>query len=437
MAAANDQASAARWRLWRSGPHIPSLLLFVIVAIALLGTAIAILTTVEAERVERQQVERTSAAIASLNDIMRATMNGETAQRGYFITIDERYLEPYYYGRSRYRPALDRLKQLLGTQLSPEQRDLVAEIERVGDAKWAELDGTISQVRQGQIIAAHNRILSDEGQLAMLALRNAVGRLQAIEDRSLATSRSRSAAAEARLLPALAALFVVIVAALGLGLWQVTRTARAEAAAANAATIAEARDRADLLARELNHRVKNLFAVILAIVRMTGKGDMAAKPVIDRITNRLQALVTAHEVSQGAPDRPVVDLAELVATAIAPYRSDSERCELDGGRLILSARLAVPIGLVLHELVTNAVKYGAWAKPGGLLKVSWRESGGRVRLDWEELCEAGEWSGEQADAREGFGSMLIRSSAQQLGGTIDRSFGTRGVVVRIDFPAEA
>ena len=67
--------------------------------------------------------------------------------------------------------------------------------------------------------------------------------------------------------------------------------------------LAEARDRADLLARELNHRVKNLFAVILAIVQMSGKDAPEAKPVVDSIADRIHALLTAHEVTQGAADR--------------------------------------------------------------------------------------------------------------------------------------
>jgi two-component sensor histidine kinase len=212
----------------------------------------------------------------------------------------------------------------------------------------------------------------------------------------------------------------------------VTRAARAEAAAANAATVADARDRADLLARELNHRVKNLFSVILAIVRMTGKSDPAAKPVVERITQRIHALVTAHDVSQGATDNPVVDLAELVEAAIAPYRSDSERCDIAGAPLSLDTRLAVPLGLVLHELVTNTVKYGAWAQSGGLVRVSWQAQDNHARLEWEESAQGFVPPAENG-ARQGFGSVLMQSSAQQLGGAIERSFAADGIRVVIDF----
>jgi two-component sensor histidine kinase len=120
----------------------------------------------------------------------------------------------------------------------------------------------------------------------------------------------------------------------------------------------------------------------------------------------------------------------LVETALAPYRSKSERCRIEGADLPLAARMAVPLGLVLHELATNAVKYGAWSGPGGTVSVSWRRDGGRVRLVWREQGQ-GELAAPQ---REGFGTMLMASSARQMSGTIERTFHPDGIEVRIEFP---
>lgn len=413
-------------------PGIASMALFAIVAAALLGTVILLFSTVEAERDQRAQVNRTNAIIVAMGAIERAAVNGETGQRGYFITSDVRYLEPYEYGRRQYPEALSRLKQLLGAEATPRQRELVAEIERVSDAKWAEMQDTIEQVRQGEVVGAHTRILSDEGQAAMLRLRAAIGELDAIERGVLAEAEARTAAAEARIVPSLLALIGVVLVALALGLWQVVRGSRMEAAAANAEAIAQARDRADLLARELNHRVKNLFAVILAIVRMTGKDSPEAKPVVDRIADRIHALVRAHEVSQGAFDKASVSLRDLVSTAIAPYLSASEQCEMDGPEVALADRHAVPIGLVFHELVTNAVKYGAWSAPGGRVIVRWRRDGERVLLDWQELC-ANPPASVQEPGKAGFGSMLIQSAARQMNGTIERRHEQSGIAVHMDF----
>jgi two-component sensor histidine kinase len=424
-----------RLRWWQRAPRIPTLALFAVVALALIGTFSLIIATVEAERTQREQATRTSGILASLDEIIRATMSGETGQRGYFITSDTRYLEPYRDGRGRYVAGMRQLREKMGSGLPAEQAGLLAEIARLGDAKWAEMAGVVELVEQRRIPDAHARLLSDEGQLAMNGLRKAVAKLEDIERVRLDAAAQRAANAEARILPSLAALFVVIVCALALGLWQAIRKAEAEALAEGAAAIAEARDRADLLAKELNHRVKNLFAVILAIVKMSARGDTAAAPAVDRIAKRIHALVTAHEVTQGSGKDQTVDLAELIGKVIAPYRSSSERCELEGGTVNLPGRHAVPLGLVLHELATNAVKYGAWSAPGGLLRIRWEREDSRARLVWEEIGVT-EACAPAQPGREGFGSALIRSSERQLGGTIVRRFEPRGIVVEMDFTLE-
>lgn len=424
----------ARW--WRRAPRVPTLALFTVVAMALLGTFTLIFATVEAERVQREQATRTSAVLAALNGLVTAAINGETAQRGYFITNDRRYLTPYFRGRSDYERESEALRQRLGNEVNEQQLALLEEIDRLGDAKWAEMSATIKLVEQGRIVDAQTRILSDEGQIAMDGLRSAVRRLEVSERAHLDDATHRAAKAEGRIVPSLALLFVVIVCALVLGLWQAIRTAQAEAAAANADAIAEARDRADLLAKELNHRVKNIFAVVLAIVKMSARNDPEAAPAVDRIAKRIHALVTAHDVTQGSPGETQVDIADLVGKALAPYRSSSEKCEVTGGPLVISGRHAVPLGLVLHELVTNAVKYGAWARPGGLLKVDWRQEAGRVRMRWTEQRQDFVPPQGGKPGREGFGSMLIRSSERQLGGTIVRRFEAEGIVVELDFPIE-
>ncbi len=422
-----------RSKRWREGPGIASLVLLAMVAITLLAAVALIFGTIQTERKQRAQVVRTTEVLRALGDIGRAAINGETGQRGYFITGDERYLEPYRLGESQAGPALARLEVLLASGSTDRQRELLAEVQRLSGKKWAELTGTVAQVQRGERLDAEVRILSDEGQLAMTRLRGTIAELETIERALLDGASRRTEAAEARILPLLALLLAATLAALALGLYQVVRTARAEAAAAQAQSLSEARDRADLLARELNHRVKNLFAVILAIVQMSAKGSPEAKPVVAKISARIHALVTAHEVTQGSLDRPVVDLRELIETAIAPYRSESETCEVEGEEVTLPAELAVPLGLVLHELVTNAVKYGAWRGDGGAVSVRWKRDGDQLRLAWREdgaaLTQPSPTSG-----REGFGSVLIKTSAQQLGGTIQRDFHAAGIEVTLSFP---
>ena len=433
MASETEPQQSARRRLpWRrTAPGTASLALFALVAASLLAATFLIFSTVRAERAERVQVAQTREVLDALREIVAATLNAETGQRGYIITLDRRYLASFQLGAASYPAAMRRLHALLDPAADTRQRALVNRVEQLADAKFAEMAETVSLIDDGRIIDAKERLLSDEGQNLMVELRATAGELEAIEASQLNRAAADTLRLEGRMAPLLAGLLVLILGALVLGLWQVVRGARAEALAATAQDLGEARDRADLLARELNHRVKNLFAVVLAIVKMSGKGDPAAKPTIDKIAQRLHALLRSHEVTQGDGTRAEIDLRELVDTALAPYRLDEARARIEGGRVMLRSHLAVPLGLVLHELVTNAVKYGALADGTGKLTVDWRSEGGRVRLTWREDGAAPV----AQPAAEGFGTKLIASSARQIGGTIERSFHANGVEVTMDFAA--
>lgn len=430
-----DQPTGTSLRLraarWRKGPHLGTLLLLALVATALLGGVVLMWQTISAERAQRAQASRTNAVLLALRDVSRTATNGETGQRGYFITLDQRYLTPYLVAREQYKPVLARLRMLMGEQISPRQRELLDEIDRTSDAKFAEMNDTVEEMRSGSLLEARRRILTDEGQDVMERLRRSIGELEQLEIASFNHARDEASASEARILPTLLVLVVFIVLALGLGLTQVIRTSEAEARAANAADLALARDRADLLARELNHRVKNLFAVVLAIVKMTGRGQPEAKATVDKISERIHALLMAHEVTQGTSARASANLADLVAIALKPYRSAENGCSIGGPEVLLPERAVVPLGLVLHELTTNAVKYGAWGAAGGHLDVRWFAAGDRLRLDWEETHPAQPLP---EPGRTGFGSTLIEGSARQLGGSINREFHAGGLRVRIEFP---
>lgn len=400
-----------------------------VVALALVGAIFLIFQTVEAERHERAQVVKTNDILIQLRNVSRSALNAETGQRGYLITLDRRYLQPYYLGKEQYRPALDRLRMLIGSEVTPRQTELLDEIENLADAKFAEIDQSIGMIESGDRIGAQRLVLTDEGQEAMERLRVSIREMEEIERNILFDATVQTARAESRVIPLLFGLLALVLVALWLGLRLSARAAHAEAEAAQAAVVAEARDRADLLARELNHRVKNLFAVILAIVRMTGKDAPEAKPVVEKIAERIHALLTAHEVTQGTLDKPVASLRALLETTVRPYLTSERTAEFDGPPFELSAKQVTPLGLVLHELTTNAVKYGCWAK-GGVLRVNWTDDDDAVEIVWREDCKGDG----QEPARQGFGSLLMTGAAKQLRGTIDRQFTREGVRVTIRLP---
>ena len=401
-----------------------------VIATAMFATLFLVYQTVEAEREQREQVRRTVEVLEELRQVSRSAISGETGQRGYLITLDRRYLAPYQAGREQIDPTLDRIRELIGEGATARQTELIDKIDALARAKFDEMATGVELLENGRLLDARRAILTDEGVETMERLDRAIAELEDIENETLAAYSADAARTNARVLPLLGALLVFLIIAMFAGARLVGRAARAEAEAAQAAVVSEARDRADLLARELNHRVKNLFAVVLAIVQMSARDKPEAKEVTNSIAQRIRALLTAHEVSQGELERPVASLRALVETSLAPYRSSNHPAEIDGPEIMLPAKRVTPLGLVLHELTTNAVKYGAW-KDEGTVHVSWSEQDGTVTLEWRET------GAQLGDAPEhtGFGSLLMTSAARQFGGTFERNFTPDGLIVTIELPA--
>ncbi len=408
-----------------------ALLALAIVALGLVGGVALILSTIRAEQAHRAQAARSNEIVVLLRDLARDTVNAETGQRGYFITLDRRYLAPYEAADVRYREVLARLKALTAQTADPNQQQVVARIEQLATQKFAELHGNVALIQDGELVEARRQILTDAGQVTMERLRLAIAELEDGERARLNTALADTVASENRIEPLLIALLVLILVSLGLALSLALRNADAEARAAHAAELGEARDRADLLAHELSHRVKNLFAVILALIRMSARGDAAAKPVADKIADRVTALLRAQELTQGAYGTQQVDLGKLVETVLAPYRSGDSLSEVDGPKVKLAEQQTTPLGMILHELVTNCVKYGAWSQPGGKLVLAWDCAEKTLKLTWREHCPA---VIAEPGSQKGFGSTLLEGSTRQLSGELNRTFHPDGIEVRIVLP---
>ncbi|NVD44713.1 sensor histidine kinase [Qipengyuania atrilutea] len=430
MASAPDTDAPPSVRRRSTRVRLAGLGVLVLLAATVMGLLYLVYYTIAAERVEREQVNSTSQILLEIRNVGRNALSAETGQRGYFITLDEAYLEPYRVARERHDASLNQLREAFGEDVNPRQAQLLGDVERLADQKFTELDASVALLENRDLIGARTMILTDEGKDTMNRLRVALRELELMETRILNSAVDQSARAEAMVLPLLGLLLIVLLIALIFAYLLLTRTVRAEAEAAQASALAEARDRADLLAKELNHRVKNLFAVILAIVQMSARGKPEAKEVVGSISDRIRALLTAHEVTQGHSSEPVALLEKLIETTLAPYRSDELVAKLDGPEILIASEQATPLGLVLHEMTTNAVKYGAWAN-GGTILVNWRRENGDIVIQWREhgarIAEPGE--------RQGFGSMLMTSSARQLRGEVERRFTDEGAAIDIRFPA--
>jgi two-component sensor histidine kinase len=188
----------------------------------------------------------------------------------------------------------------------------------------------------------------------------------------------------------------------------------------------------DLVVKELHHRLTNTFATIQAIASQSFGKSVAAS---DRraFDERLQNLARAH-TALANENWSGVSLHELITTSLAPYRvANTARFSIDGPEVILPAYIAVALSMALHELSTNAAKYGALSVACGQLAIHWAVAERRLLLNWTE-------SGGpevQASTRRGFGStMLLRVLPQQISGHVDIRFEESGVICVIEAPID-
>ncbi len=192
----------------------------------------------------------------------------------------------------------------------------------------------------------------------------------------------------------------------------------------------------ELLAQELSHRIKNIFAVVRAMTRMAGReaGAEAAGALGD-LAERFAAMGAAYAQITPHARAAVAEttLHALFDTLFAPYRTSGERrIATDGDDRVLSPKAASSLALILHELATNASKYGALSTTGSVV-LRHRPEGADLRLDWEET---GGPAIDGPPARHSFGSRLIRLSAQQLDARIEEDWTPGGLVWTMRVPID-
>lgn len=185
---------------------------------------------------------------------------------------------------------------------------------------------------------------------------------------------------------------------------------------------------------ELNHRVKNVLANVSAIYHMTLRQSGSLEAFAQSFEGRLTALSKVHSAVV-VPDQPrtLQEIAELV---LAPYQSDGEgRVRVEGPTLHISAVSAVTLALCLHELATNAAKYGALSTSTGRVTLEWTIEGRPLQLDlaWTETGGPPVTT----PTRRGYGSAFVRSAARGgLGGSFDIDYRPEGVIGRFRLPVE-
>ncbi|MBN8937010.1 MAG: GAF domain-containing protein [Rhizobiales bacterium] len=197
-----------------------------------------------------------------------------------------------------------------------------------------------------------------------------------------------------------------------------------------------------LLLHELNHRVKNVFALASSLVALSASSAADSKELATAVRGRLDALARAHQlVRPGFSDVPEtnassVSFRQVLNDILAPYVTADiqNRVTLAGPDFVLRPEAITGVALVLHELATNAMKYGCLHQPNGVLSVTWFIENGSFHLAWGE-------SGipyTRAPAVNGFGTTLTKRTIEdQFGGAIRYDWRSDGPTVTIDAPLEA
>lgn len=214
------------------------------------------------------------------------------------------------------------------------------------------------------------------------------------------------------------AAFVANVAEL---IWTASERARADLA------LKRAEETERLLIREVDHRAKNVLAVVQSLAQLTPFENKAQ--YVQALSGRIGSLARAHSLLSTARWSGV-DLHDLLRLELDPYGVEGEgQVTLDGPPALIDAQAAQSLALVVHELATNASKYGALSRPLGRLNVSWSWGvENALNLIWRE--DAG--AHVAAPARRGFGSTLIESAVKQLGGRVELTWRPQGLKVRLD-----
>ncbi|MBD0273026.1 MAG: PAS domain S-box protein, partial [Acetobacteraceae bacterium] len=215
------------------------------------------------------------------------------------------------------------------------------------------------------------------------------------------------------------------------------RPARAAAALTDITAQKRADELQTLLMREVDHRARNALAVVQAMLRLTPAEGPEARRFASTLEGRVAAMARAHTLL--SRDRWAgAELRDLAEAELAPYVAGSDgggSLALDGPPVLLSPEAAQPFGMVLHELATNAAKYGALSRPGGRVEIRWRRGAGPgadgLAVEWRE-------SGGPAvsePCNRGFGRTLIEQAvAHELDGAVQFEFLQTGLICRIHAP---
>jgi two-component sensor histidine kinase len=192
----------------------------------------------------------------------------------------------------------------------------------------------------------------------------------------------------------------------------------------------------DLIQGELNHRIKNIFSVISSLLLVSSRTETDVEGFVRVVVGRIQALSKANDfiINVKSPSgEPNHGLAGLIETLLAPFKYNERQIIVSCPPISIGDKAASAIALVIHELATNATKYGALSTPHGYVDLACRSDRDAIQIVWQEV---GGPSLASEPRKKGFGTRMVsRTVEAQLFGKIERNFLPDGLRVVLEIPA--
>lgn len=431
-----------------------SIILLAIGFLTLLGIVASTAWLSEKANSYFEESNRSRALRVSAVELRSALQSAESSQRGYLVGGNEIYLAPYDAAKAEALTQFDRLKQLL--QPSQQSATVLDRLSKAVSEKVAEMDRTIAlkadlQDTQATAVFRSNRgkALMDEANLFLSSIiRQADDRLETL------LNDQRQNATLLRLATIIGGLIIVLVVGGAVGTvfryaWEVSR-ARNELNVLNltledrvvrrTAQLAEARDRAELLVAEVNHRVANSLSLVASLVRLQSNliTDPASKEALEETEARILAVASVHKRLYSGDDARFVDLQEYLSSVLdnveASMRGQghvaSLRYELEP--LKLKTDSSINLGVIATEWVTNAFKYAYPDKPGEVRVKLRRLADGKAELSVED---DGVGRADGPAKGTGLGTRIVNAMARSIGGDVEYVAAGSGTVARLAFSA--
>jgi len=187
----------------------------------------------------------------------------------------------------------------------------------------------------------------------------------------------------------------------------------------------------ETLADEMNHRVKNVFALTEGMVRLSARSAVSKEDLAATLQGRLHALAEAHALVRRRFDQmpwEAADFGEILTRILLPH--DEGRSIVRGPLLSVGERAVTSVALLFHELATNAAKYGSLSVDQGAVEIEWEADERDMRLQWREA--GGPTT--RPPVKQGNGVKVVNGTVQQLGGTIDYDWRPEGLIARLRLP---